>query len=229
MPHPALDAFWQSRIVFYPGYGSDGHPVKFFNSLQLATCFVYADYWVEEEEVKADLDNPAKGYSGHFKGYHSVARIPLTEADLGPRARRSHGDTLFRQVGARVDPYVFLEVMERDAGFDDSHGAQRLSVLFLGTDGHATYEALFCQVKGQRPPYAVALQDHGFGGNYSNFGRGGVMERMAIESGVFPEYLLVAEGTLPWNGYVRVPEVAGSRGGMMARLRHLYRREADCP
>ncbi len=55
------------------------------------------------------------------------------------------------------------------------------------------------------------------------------MERLAIETGVFPEYLQVAEGTLPRNGYVRVPEVAGSRGCMMARLRHLYRREADCP
>lgn len=225
MPHPALDAFWQSRIVFYPGFRSDGHPVKFFNSLHLATCFVYADYWVNQEQVKADLDNPAKAYNGHFRGYHSVERIPLTEADLGPRGRQSHGDTLFRKKRAHVQPYVFLEVMERDSDFDDSHGAQRLSVLFLGTDGHASYDALFCQVKGQRPPYAVALQDHGFGGNYSNFGRGGAMAGIAIRAGVMPEYLLVAEGTKPWDGYVRVPDVAGSRGGTMARLRYLYQRE----
>lgn len=227
MPHPALDAFWQSPVVFYPGFGSDGHPVKFFNSRHLATSFVYADYLMTEEDVKVDLDKPTKEYNGHFRGYHSVERIKLTQADLTPDGWQPHvpspSDNWARP---RIKPYGFLEVMERDAGLDDSHGAQRLSILFLGADGHATYDALFCQA-GQRPPYAIALHDHGFGGNYDRFGADGLLERIAMRSRTFPEFLLVASGTKPWDGYQLVPEVKGSRGGMHGKLHHLYRRYPD--
>ena len=226
MPHPALDAFWQSPVVFYPGFGSDGHPVKFFNTRHLATSFVYADYLVKEEDVKADLDNPAKEYYGHFRGYHSVEHIELTQADLTPNGWTPHVSRPSNEwAQPSIKPYGFLEVMERDACLDDAHGAQRISILFLGADGHATYDALFCQ-PGQRPPYAVVLQDHGFGGNYSRFGADGLLERIARESRTFPEFLLVASTTEPWEGYVRVTEVEGSRGGMYGRPRYLYRR---CP
>lgn len=226
MPHPALDAFWQSRIVYYPGFGSDGHPVRFFNTHQLANCFVYADYLVEEEQVCADLDNPEQAYNGHFRGYHSVERIRLSAADLTPSGWRQHVPSpRANWARPRIRPYAFLERLERDAGLDDSHGAPALSILFLGADGHATYDALFCQDGQQRAPYAVVLQDHGFGGNYDRFGAGGLMEGIAITTGVFPEYLLVAENTSPWDGYVRVPGMDGSRGGGNGRLRHLYQRD----
>lgn len=226
MPHPALDAFWQSRTVYYPGFGSDGHPVKFFNSNHLAKCFVYADYLVDEEEVCADLDNPAIAYSGHFRGYHSVERIRLSAADLAPVGWRPHAPSpRSHWARPRIRPYALLERLKRDAGLDDSHGALSLSILFLGADGHASYDALFCQDGRQRAPYAVVLQDHGFGGNYDRFGRGGLMERIAITTGVFPKYLLVAENTRPWDGYVRVPGMEGSRGGLHSELRHLYQRD----
>lgn len=44
-------------------------------------------------------------------------------------------------------PYGFLEVLERDAELGPEHGAARLAIIFLGADGHATYDALFCQGK----------------------------------------------------------------------------------
>lgn len=230
MPHPALESLLKSQIVFYPGFGSDGHPVKFFNTHHLATCFVYADYGVEEEVVMANLENPNKDYNGHFHGYHSVDRIPLSQKDLTPSGWTPHVPLPNSDwARPRIKPYGFLEIMERDAGLDDSHGAQRLSMLFLGADGHASYDALFCQGRGQRPPYAVVLQDHGFGGNYDSFGRGGLLEKIAIRTGVFPEFLLVASNTKPWAGYVRVPDVQGSRGGWNGRLRHLYQRDPSAP
>lgn len=222
MPHPALTALLQSRIVFYPGFGNDGHPVKFFNSRQLANCFVYADYWMTEQQVKADLDN--REYMEHFRGYHSVKRIQLMPTDLTPDGWKPHVPPPdHKWAKPRIQPYGFLEILERDTNFDDAHGAQRLSILFLGADGHATYDALFCQTP-QRPPYAVVLQDHGFGGNYDQFGRGGLMEKIATTAQVFPELLLVGSNTQPWDGYARVPAVEGSLGGMHNQLRHLYQR-----
>lgn len=223
MTHPALEILLSSRIVYYPGYGSDGHPIKFFNSHGLAHHFVYADNWVREERVKADLDNPVKDYDGHIRGYHSVERITLRASDLTPNGWRPHVTPSHQWAKPQVPPYGFLEVMARDEDQDDTHGAHDLSVLFLGADGHATYDALFCQ-PGQRPPYAVVLQDHGFSGNYSTFGRGGLLELIAIRANVFPEFLFVADGTTPWDGYELASEYEGSRGGYYGRLRRLYRR-----
>jgi len=40
--------FFGTRIVFYPGSGTDGHPVKMFGSTHSAHCFVYADYGVTQ-------------------------------------------------------------------------------------------------------------------------------------------------------------------------------------
>ena len=226
MPHPALDAFWQSRIVYYPGFGSDGHPVRFFNTHHLANCFVYADYRMEEEQVCREMDDLGQGCNSDFRSYHSVERIRISAADLTPFGWRPHVPAPSSDwAKPRIRPYAFLERFERKAGLSDRQGAPSLSILFLGADGHASYDALFCQEDVQRTPYAVVLQDHGFGGNYDRFGRGGLMERIAITTGVFPEYLLVAENTSPWDGYVKVPGIDGSRGGMHHRMRHLYQRD----
>jgi hypothetical protein len=78
-----------------------------------------------------------------------------------------------------------LEVLERDRALDDSHGAHRLAILFLGVNGIAAYKALFCQENGT-PPFAIVLQDHGTGGNYDRFGHGGSLERIAKTYDVIP-------------------------------------------
>jgi hypothetical protein len=71
------------------------------------------------------------------------------------------------------------------------------------------------------------LQDHGFGGNYNRFGGGGILERIASRTNCFPPFLLIAEDTIPWTGYVRVPDVEGSVGGMHRTIRFLYQRKTD--
>ena len=53
----------------------------------------------------------------------------------------------------------------------------------------------FCQRYNRLAPYAVLLQDHGFGGYYSNFGAGGVMEKIAQATKVLPEWLIVGPHT----------------------------------
>jgi hypothetical protein len=69
------------------------------------------------------------------------------------------------------------------------------------------------------------LQDHGWGGNWDKFGRGGLLEKVAGQCSAFPEWLLVADNTEAWDGYVRVPDVAGSPGGRNRDNRFLYRRK----
>lgn len=223
------EEFFRSRIVFYPGSGVDGHPVKLFGSTHSAHCFVYADYFVKQAELEEQLADPLN----NFYGYHTLARLQLKERDLVPRGWVAHvrpedlpaGGFGFAPVAE--SPFGFLEVLERNQDLDERHGAHRLAILFLGADGIATYDALFCQTHSVSPPFAVILQDHGFGCNYNKFGQGGLLERIAkcCPTGL-PDWLVVAKNTTPWPGFMKAGD--GGRGGMHSMRRYLYiRRESE--
>lgn len=220
--------FFGSRVVYYPGSGTDGHPVKLFGSTHSAHSFVYADYDVTQPDLEAELGNP--GHS--FRGYHTLARLQLRESDLVPRGWTAHvqpdvPQNRYRFGTVAAAPFGFVEVLERDRNLNDDHGARRLAILFLGADGIAAYDALFCQEHSDSAPFAVVLQDHGFGGNYDKFGRGGLLESIATRCHVVPPYLLVAENTAPWPGFKPVHDVDGDRGGMHNTLRLLHERRKE--
>jgi hypothetical protein len=226
--------FFASRIVYYPGSRFDGQPVKLFSSTHSAHCFVYADYRITQAELEAELEENG------FRGYHTLARLQLAENDLVPRGWRPHihaeiealrRDQSFINLPSfdNYPPFGFLEILERDHDYDDSHGARRLAILFLCADGIAAYDAMFCQGDSARLPYAVIVHDHGFGGHYDRFGQGGLLERIAISCNVIPEMLLVAPNTEPWEGFERLPELPEDPGGMHFRPRCLHRRVAFGP
>ena len=221
--------FFNSRVVYYPGSGIDGHPVKVFGSTHSAHCFVYADYIITQDALENELQHPKE----RFLGYHTLSRLQLRVTDVVPDGWIAHvrPDELRADRYGLVEPEIaaapfgFLEVLERDATRDDRHGARRLAILFLGADGIATYDALFCQGAGHSVPFAVLLQDHGFGGNYDSFGGGALLERIALRCNVVPRRLLVGEGTRPWQDFERVRYVEGDPGGMWKMNRFLYERQ----
>jgi len=154
-----------------------------------------------------------------------LARLSLSETDLAPAGWLQHVHHLeHMRFSNDFKPYAFLEILERDVDFDDDHGAHRLAILFLGADGIASYDALFCQENGVQPPFAVLIQEHGFGGNYDKFGRDGLLERIALECKVFPKFLLVAEGSASWVGYEKMTHLSGSVGGVAHKSRFLHGR-----
>lgn len=216
------EAFFGSRVVYYPGPGEDGHAVKLFGASHAAHCFVYADYGQLWRNLEQDLDR-----TNAFRGYVPLGRIHLREQDLVPSQWVPH--ITWEQLGrvdphgATLTPFAFLQVLERAPTLDDAHGAQRLAVLFVGGDAHATYDALFCQRASLCRPFAVLLQDHGFSGNYSNFGPGGLTHKIAQRTGIYPEWI-VTDAKSTWTGYEAVPAVGGHQGGMYNFWRYLWRR-----
>ena len=159
-----------------------------------------------------------------FKGYHLLDTIEISETDLVPQGWHPHvvtrGDTHFTHTA----PYCFMNIYERDAAYDEAHGSQRFAVIFLYADAHAAYDAIFANQPQLGAPFAVVLQDHGFGGNYSSFGARGLLHKIAQAANVFPEYLLVATNTPCWEHYQQVSPAA-VYGGEHYNERHLYKRE----
>jgi hypothetical protein len=214
--------FFSSRIVYYPGSGTDGHPVKLFGSSHSAHSFVYVDYGINQDFLEKELGHPEHG----FQGYHNLSRINLTESDLLSEKWTTHCRHSNRSSGhhRNIDQsFGFIEILERDQSLGDDYGAHRLAILFLGADGIATYDALFCQTHSISAPFALIIQDHGFGGNYDRFDQGGILEGIAKTCNVFPNLLLVAQNSKPWISFNRIPEVDGDCGGMHGHLRFLYK------
>lgn len=221
-----VNDFFNSRLVYYPGAGLDGQPVKLFGGGRFAHCFLYVDYGLTQERIEAALHADAGRYDGGFLGYSKVTRFQLSERDLTPRGWRMH--VVPREAPMRRSqgpPFGMAVMLERDAEFDESHGPQRLAIMFLGADGIATYDALFCQAGVDRMPEVMVLQDHGFGGNYNRFERGGLLEELAQKTGRSPRWLYIAdENTEPWSGYHLVNEAGEERGGSGNHRRRLYRK-----
>ena len=217
------DDFFKSRVVFYPGSYTDGHAVRVFGSTHAAHCFIYVDYGITQSVLETELINHG------FLGYENLFRIQLTERDLVPFVWESSihfrpDYPLNYAANLKKESYSFLQIMERKPEYDEAHGPKRLAILFLFADGIATYDALFCQARNKSEPFAVLLQDHGFGGNYDKFGMGGLMERIALHAQIKPTYLLVSEDTMPWRDYIKIENIQPDQGGMYNTTRYLYRK-----
>ncbi|MGB9609641.1 MAG: hypothetical protein ACPL7M_01605 [Bryobacteraceae bacterium] len=231
-----LKGFLQSRIVYYPGAGRDGQPIKLFNRAHAAHAYIYVDYGISREQLHHNLTPNPEDRTCGFRGYRTVTILDLEPHELGPwppvyhlSRHQAAGSMWF--VNKAEAPYAALYVLERLPEFSDDHGARRFAILSLNGDGFATYDALFCQDASQAKPFCVVVQDHGFGGNWDRFDRGYKLEEIARMANVWPELLLVAyEVSRPWRGY-ELPDLAGDdlepeRGGMHSFLRALYHRSA---
>ena len=233
---PSLDELLACRAVYYPGALSDGHPFRLFGASHAAHVFVYVDYGLSRQQF---ADHLAPTSRTRLKGYQMTELFDLSEAELAPAGwrQRLHLDPADSAKVAHasrdwipswmesmnVVPYATLAILDREPDFGDSHGPARLALLQIGGDGFLAFDALFCR-PGRREPFAIVLQDHGFGGNYGKFGRGGLLERIAQRAGRFPEWMLLGASTQPWSGYERVPECQPSIGGMHRVERVLMRR-----
>ena len=212
-------AFFGSRTVYYPGSGDDCQPVKLCSRAHAAHAFVYVDYGVSKDTLAKRLGDPAKGLCG----YAVTHTEDVSKDVLPPEGWVSHPKTLkaddFRCV---KPPFAWFVVFDRRNGGED-HGPQRLAILFIGDDGIASYDWLYCQEDGTQNPFLVVIKDHGMGGNYNKFGSGGLLEHIVQMYQVGPEYLLVGENTDPWFGYADTG-AAAEPGGMWSDPRQLFYR-----
>lgn len=218
--------FFASRLVYYPESRDDGQGVQVFGSAHAAHCFIYADRTLDQHGIEALLHHPG------FDGYTVAASTPVTQQQLPPGPIQYHLQWHEIPVACRrppsIRPFGLFVLLEREPARDDSHGARRLAILFLGADGVAAYDALFCQDGRRRVPFGMVLRDHGNDGEDANMGAGGPLHVLATRCAVQPKYLLVGHNTTPWPGYAQA-QADPHRGGPHGHehLRALWVRTAN--
>ncbi len=219
------DNFFGSRTVYYPGYGDDGQPVELCNPSHAAHTFIYVDHGVGRDTLAQRLRDRRQ----RFLGYEVAHQEEFSEDALRPggwtqhvTADEAHGVGPFREGLSK--PFGWFVVLDRQQGHGDDHGPERFAILFIGGDGYASYDALYCQGNGTPPPFLAVIQDC-FG--YC-FGRDGLLERIARRQGVLPEYLLVGEPSTEWRGFADTGALP-KPGGMKLTARRLFMRMDDNP
>lgn len=208
----SLEQFFNSRTVFYPGAGGDGHAVRLFNSSRTAHCFVYADLRYDRETV---LSEEPLGYR-----LERVIELPPESFAGGVGTEEEQREVLPLEVsplsGESFDLFARLAIYQRRPEYDRTHGGFRIAVLFVRAEANALYQRLYGRLYSHQPPFAVLLIDIGMyraqlrerGMNELRFHNpDGPMATVAIRTGGLPQFLLVGDddgaGEL-WRGYDEV-------------------------
>jgi hypothetical protein len=152
--------------LYYPSSGFDGRVVKFFS--KRTNSFVFCDYGVGENALFQEMN--------HFYGYQVLAHRPLTMEELVPNGWKMKLPPQFNMTEyySQRDfikaPFAHWIVYDRLEEFTDDHGAKRFSLIYIGGEGVATYQALYWSNKKCPKILAIIQPGHGFGFNWANFG-----------------------------------------------------------
>jgi hypothetical protein len=180
--------------LYYPASGFDGRPVQFLAGL--VHSFIYVDYGVGQDRLHEALEENG------FSGYRILGRKRLSQADLVPQGWTPTVPSRFRENVLRGQgtvrsfaqaPFAEWLIFGREAGFGQEHGPDRFSLVYLGADGVATYQALYHTNRVAPLAVAIIQPGTGFGGNYTDFKKPeGFFAWTVLRagSGPVPEYLV---------------------------------------
>lgn len=168
-----LDLLLQNS-VYYPACDLDGGVIKYCNTRARnwrIQSFVYCDYMMEE-------DIEVESIHKHIRGYSVFAHRKVTERELNPTGK-SLGRAPFRITKSEMEemihwsskhePFCHWFVLERKEGWGESHGPRRFSLLYLCSEGVATYMQLYNTNFSAPTAVAIIQPGHAFGCNWTNF------------------------------------------------------------
>lgn len=157
--------------VYYPACGTDGRPIKYCNTIWRhldVNSFVYCDFDISEEKFLKDMHN--------LHGYHVLAHRNISKEEYIPQdwslelpGTDAHKYT-YTFLGLTTDflPFAHWVVYERNENKGALHGPERLSLLYIGGEGLATFQQLYVS-RHIAPKMLCFIQCWGFAGNWTDF------------------------------------------------------------
>lgn len=228
VPLPEFPAreMMKGRVVFYPGAGTDGQPLRLFSGAQACHCFIYADYALKRNEITRLLGEKPPTF---LPGYKTLFVI-----EGGEKEFFTNGWEDLRETYTDIDEFYPPElqwgvwaVLEREPGLDAAHGPKRVLFCYLCCDAVSAFNSLWPRGKRRTFPYGLVIEDSGFGSNWAVFGsEKSQLFKIAGRNHALPNYLLVGTGrdAKPWPGYARFSDET-EPGGADRALRSLFVKE----
>ena len=150
---------------YYPSCGFDGGIVKFYG--QEIQSFFYCDYATGREALMETMHD--------FHGYRVLANRDLRQSELVPNGwvmeypPRMDMGRYMRSCERAKTPFAHWVVYERREDFDADFGPKRFSLVYIGGEGVATYQALYWSNRKTAKALAIIQPGHAFGNNWTNF------------------------------------------------------------
>lgn len=222
--------------LYYPSAGFDGGVVKFFS--RQVQSFVFCDYGFHERDFLQEMDG--------FRGYTVFASRRIFPSDLTPNGWHRQmppgmtPEVYMKYIDLDKKPFAHWVVYERSEQFDENHGPQRFSLIYIGGEGVATYQALYWS-NGLCPKILAIIQPGtAFGHNYTDFSKKDGFLAWVVYNNPFgtPQTILFGgsvddyENKFHWDGYVMTdtidgyyyiePQNGGGRRGMVTAWERVY-------
>ena len=194
--------------LYYPSAGHDGGVIKDCNtraqSLNIRS-FIYADYCTGPDAYREQENN--------FRGYHIFGSRALRPEDLAPIGWRPvmHPDIRrdrYTKYMKYWKPFAHWTVYERNADRHEAHGPERFSLIYIGSEGVATYQSLYNTQRIVPAAICIIQPGTGFGLNWTDFRSPDEPLHWAIEGHPIGKPSLVYYGgygsgyeDLAWPGY----------------------------
>ena len=157
--------------VYYPASAFDGGVIRDCNVNRKdwnVLSFVYVDY-KETQRSLSETEMP-RGY--RLLGMRQLKEEELVPNGWTPQLPPNLDIERYQRMAmpySRRHAFATWMVFERLPEFGEDHGPERFSLIFLGADGVATYQALYW-TNGMCPRAIAIIQPGtGFGGNWTDF------------------------------------------------------------
>ena len=206
-PFPLTELLRNS--IYYPSSHFDGSLVKAYaHDYQ---NFVYCDYGVTEDDFMTKLET--------FRGYDVLGHRPVLQEELIPNGWQPQIphhllDNYGKYPNFIKPPFAHWALYERKSTYSDMHGPVRFSLLFVGGEGVATYQALYWSNRTTAKAVAIIRPGTGFGGNWTNFLDGEKALGYVVNQNPNgqPDCIITHDdGLLKWRNYSRPTDKRSSR------------------
>lgn len=156
--------------LFYPACDNDGGVVKDCNKNNQdlgVDTFIYCDYAFGEDRFNESIDS--------FRGYKVFAIRTLKQNDLTPSGWSPKlppnltKEEYTRYSDAYKKPFAKWVVYERSDEMGDDFGPKRFSLIYIGGEGIATYQAIYWSNNACPKVLAIIQPGHAFGLNWTDF------------------------------------------------------------
>lgn len=207
-----------SRTAYYPGCGDDGSLITLCSASHCCHSYIYVDYMVTPLEFLKQIET--------IRTYKILGLNEWEEQQIYPfgRAHFDYGsqdlDIFTSWYKFQYCPKYFTVILERKGNKDESWGVNRFALTFLYADGIESYYQLYIK-NYNTMPFIFLLEDYGLGGNYDQFGNGGLLDKLMKENKKFPLFAMIGHSN-PWDNYIKINGLKPLKGGMHNYERFLY-------